>query len=185
MRGNNRKTWLKIILSIIFASDFSLSNPPHASTDDVGVRQRTILWYLVFVGFSVNYMIRINVNIAIVDMLSSSYNSKKSTENLNISSSECFVRNASEFQTANSTLLQLQRETSQKFPSLERKILDKLGVSWHNREREQISTFINFYLLSHVKHSCHTVDMLPWHQLRAINLDMHELTPICLSSRHK
>lgn len=112
-----------------FCFCFSLSNPPYASTDDVGVRQRTILWYLVFVGFSVNYMIRINVNIAIVDMLSSSYNSKKSTENSNISSSECFVRNASEFQTANSTLLQLQRETSQKFPSLERKILDKLGVS--------------------------------------------------------
>lgn len=32
---------------------------------------RTVLWYLVFFGFAINYMIRINLNIAIVDMTSS------------------------------------------------------------------------------------------------------------------
>uniref|UniRef100_A0A8D8MGG1 Sialin n=1 Tax=Culex pipiens TaxID=7175 RepID=A0A8D8MGG1_CULPI len=33
------------------------------------VYARTVLWYLVFVGFAVNYMIRINMNITIVTMV--------------------------------------------------------------------------------------------------------------------
>ena len=32
---------------------------------------RDILWYLVFTGFAVNYMIRLNVNIGIVSMVKS------------------------------------------------------------------------------------------------------------------
>ncbi|XP_061393380.1 sialin-like [Musca vetustissima] len=33
------------------------------------VQARTVLWYLVFIGFAVNYMIRINLNITIVEMV--------------------------------------------------------------------------------------------------------------------
>ncbi|XP_005176869.1 sialin [Musca domestica] len=33
------------------------------------VEARTVLWYLVFIGFAVNYMIRINLNITIVEMV--------------------------------------------------------------------------------------------------------------------
>lgn len=33
------------------------------------INARTVLWYLVFVGFAVNYMIRINMNITIVTMV--------------------------------------------------------------------------------------------------------------------
>ncbi|KAL5289466.1 NaPi-T family protein [Megaselia abdita] len=33
------------------------------------VEARTVLWYLVFFGFAINYMIRINLNIAIVQMV--------------------------------------------------------------------------------------------------------------------
>uniref|UniRef100_A0A1A9VAA2 Major facilitator superfamily (MFS) profile domain-containing protein n=1 Tax=Glossina austeni TaxID=7395 RepID=A0A1A9VAA2_GLOAU len=33
------------------------------------VQARTVLWYLVFMGFAVNYMIRINLNITIVEMI--------------------------------------------------------------------------------------------------------------------
>ncbi|XP_073844165.1 sialin-like [Musca autumnalis] len=33
------------------------------------VQARTILWYVVFIGFALNYMIRINLNIAIVEMV--------------------------------------------------------------------------------------------------------------------
>lgn len=36
------------------------------------VKARTVLWYLVFVGFAVNYMIRINLNITIVEMVRNS-----------------------------------------------------------------------------------------------------------------
>jgi hypothetical protein len=31
--------------------------------------ERDILWYLVFIGFAVNYMFRLNVNIGIVSMV--------------------------------------------------------------------------------------------------------------------
>lgn len=34
-----------------------------------GISCRTVLWYVVFVGFMVNYMYRININIAIVEMI--------------------------------------------------------------------------------------------------------------------
>uniref|UniRef100_A0AAG5DIP9 Major facilitator superfamily (MFS) profile domain-containing protein n=1 Tax=Anopheles atroparvus TaxID=41427 RepID=A0AAG5DIP9_ANOAO len=37
-----------------------------------GINARTTLWYLVFVGFAVNYMIRINTNITIVAMIKQS-----------------------------------------------------------------------------------------------------------------
>jgi len=33
------------------------------------VEARTVLWYMTFIGFIVNYMIRINLNITIVDMI--------------------------------------------------------------------------------------------------------------------
>lgn len=34
-----------------------------------GVNCRTVLWYVTFVGFMVNYMYRVNINIAIVEMI--------------------------------------------------------------------------------------------------------------------
>lgn len=34
-----------------------------------GVNCRTVLWYVAFVGFMVNYMFRVNINIAIVEMI--------------------------------------------------------------------------------------------------------------------
>lgn len=36
---------------------------------DLPVSARTVLWYMTFMGFIVNYMIRINLNITIVDMI--------------------------------------------------------------------------------------------------------------------
>lgn len=51
-----------------------------------GVNCRTVLWYVTFVGFMVNYMYRITINIAIVDMVAI----RKVTP-LNQYESECFV----------------------------------------------------------------------------------------------
>lgn len=50
---------------------------------------RNVLWYLVFFGFAVNYMIRINLNIAIVAMIQ-----PKARDNLSLSS-ECIASDAS------------------------------------------------------------------------------------------
>lgn len=46
---------------------------------------RGVLWYLVFFGFAVNYMIRINLNIAIVAMIQ-----PKPSSNVSLTS-ECLV----------------------------------------------------------------------------------------------
>lgn len=35
----------------------------------IAVEARTVLWYMTFIGFIVNYMLRINLNITIVDMI--------------------------------------------------------------------------------------------------------------------
>lgn len=46
---------------------------------------RTVLWYMSFVGFMVNYIFRLNVNIAIVEMVS-----RKKATTTGYSTSECF-----------------------------------------------------------------------------------------------
>lgn len=47
---------------------------------------RTVLWYVVFVGFMVNYTFRININIAIVKMVSTQRQSAATTK---MQTSEC------------------------------------------------------------------------------------------------
>lgn len=63
------------------------------------VQARTVLWYVVFCGFAVNYMIRININIAMVSMVRSSQTYKKTTQSL-----DCYTVNRSVEETyTNST----------------------------------------------------------------------------------
>jgi hypothetical protein len=102
------------------------NNRQISSPDEVKIKQRSILWYLVFFGFSINYCIRINVNIAIVDMIDASF--RKSTNNT-IIQSECFVKPPENFTKLDENLENFtQREDRKRFPSLERKLLDALGV---------------------------------------------------------
>lgn len=95
-------------------------------TDAVGMKQRTILWYLVFVGFSVNYMIRINLNISIVDMIDEHF--KKVTNNTLVAS-ECIAEIANLTNVDGYPQSSSPAEDRTKFPSLERMLLDFLGVS--------------------------------------------------------
>lgn len=94
-------------------------------SDEVRFKQRSILWYLVFFGFSINYCIRINVNIAIVDMIDENF---RKTTNTSIES-ECFekLHKNSTMTTENSTTF-APKEEGKRFPSLETKLLDALGV---------------------------------------------------------
>ncbi|XP_037947382.1 sialin-like [Teleopsis dalmanni] len=46
------------------------------------VEARTVLWYLVFIGFAVNYMIRINLNITIVEMIATKGKPPHSQQNM-------------------------------------------------------------------------------------------------------
>lgn len=90
----------------------------------IGVKARTVLWYLTFVGFAMNYMIRININIAIVDMISGEFRGGKK-----IVMSECF----SVVNSTNETFYEIsddeEVESSGKFLSLERRLLDYFEVS--------------------------------------------------------
>ena len=49
------------------------------------IATRNVLWYVVFLGFAVNYMIRININIAIVAMV------RRPQKSENVKVSECFI----------------------------------------------------------------------------------------------
>lgn len=90
-----------------------------AKEEVVGIRARSVLWYLTFIGFAMNYMIRININIAIVDMISKEYKGKQ------VFMSECHnLENV----TANSTLYDEPIVVTKDYVSLERRFLDYLGV---------------------------------------------------------
>lgn len=60
-----------VLLNCYFHCSLTISNPfPYTiSFSLIAVQARTVLWYLVFIGFAVNYMIRINLNITIVEMI--------------------------------------------------------------------------------------------------------------------
>jgi urease alpha subunit len=94
-----------------------------------GVKARTVLWYMTFFGFAVNYIIRINASIALVDMIDMNY--KKGGGNKTIVVSECII--ADENLTLNSSisdgsLFAPPAEETAKYVSLERRFLDYLGV---------------------------------------------------------
>jgi hypothetical protein len=87
--------------------------------DKIGVKARSVLWYLTFVGFAMNYMIRININIAIVDMISPEFKSKA------VTSSECFSRENITFSSNESSIIGIK----EKKLSLEQKLLEYFEVS--------------------------------------------------------
>lgn len=93
-----------------------------------GVKSRNVLWYLTFFGFAINYIIRINVPIAIVEMIDLNY--KKTNTNKTIISSECIVplnhSVISEMMSQDNTSTLLIED---KYISIERRILDYLGVT--------------------------------------------------------
>lgn len=97
-----------------------------------GVKARSVLWYLTFIGFAVNYMIRININIAIVDMISSEYRGNKG-----VVISECVtIVNAT-----NATFYQVSDDDEvdvKKYVSMERRLLDYLGVCCDVNEKNKI-----------------------------------------------
>lgn len=89
--------------------------------ETVGVKARTVLWYLTFIGFAMNYMIRININIAIVDMISSEFKGK------GVVMSECL----SFVNATNATFYHVSEDVvvnENTFKSLEQHFLDFIGV---------------------------------------------------------
>jgi hypothetical protein len=91
--------------------------------ESVGIKARSVLWYLTFVGFAMNYMIRININIAIVDMISSDFRGKS------VVMSECVTSfNSSNLTFAETSGEQEVIEVARDYVSIERRFLDFVGV---------------------------------------------------------
>lgn len=91
----------------------------------IGLKARTVLWYLTFFGFAINYIVRINAAIAIVDMIDVNY--RKSSGNRTIVTSECIAeRNLTASQDVGN---ELNLSENTKYVSLERRLLNFLEVS--------------------------------------------------------
>lgn len=93
-----------------------------------GVKARSVLWYLTFFGFAINYIVRINVPIAIVEMIDLNY--KRTNANNTIISSECIV------QVNHSVISEMMSQDNSstlfvddRYVSIERRLLDYFGVS--------------------------------------------------------
>lgn len=122
----------KITAANLFSSRINVVatelKPP--KTKSISCRQ--VLWYLAFVGFAVNYMIRINLNIAIVDMIRTK---KNTNDNGNVVVSECYNQTTESMQFVNVSLTdgsqqqQKQSSASSSRFSFEREILKFLNVS--------------------------------------------------------
>lgn len=89
----------------------------------IGIKSRTVLWYLTFSGFAINYIIRVNVPIAIVDMIDANY--KKTASNRTVVTSECI---AAINMTSTELVNELNLVEESKYVSMERRLLDFLGV---------------------------------------------------------
>lgn len=93
----------------------------------VGVKARSVLWILTFIGFAMNYMIRININIAIVDMISSEYKGK------GVFMSECLnpyniTTNSTLYDNDSTAVANGQQIVAKDYVSLERRLLNYFGV---------------------------------------------------------
>ncbi|XP_017069533.1 sialin [Drosophila eugracilis] len=93
------------------------------------VEARTVLWYMTFMGFIVNYMIRINLNITIVDMIAG-----KAIQNSSVN---------------NDSDLAALPELNERF-SLERWFMDRANISYEKRgfawnEKQQAALLGSFF----------------------------------------
>ena len=98
--------------------------------ETVGIKARTVLWYLTFIGFAMNYMIRININIAIVDMISSEFKGK------GIVMSDC----VSVVNSTNATFYHVSEDVvvnKNTFKPFEQHFLDFIGVCCCSNQKSE------------------------------------------------
>lgn len=93
-----------------------------------GMKARTVLWYMTFFGFAVNYIIRINANIAIVDMIDLNYK-RNSNDNNTIVVSECIINDITNSTNKDDkSLATVENDRSKRYTSIERRLLDFFEV---------------------------------------------------------
>lgn len=112
---------------------------------EIGLKARTVLWYLTFFGFAINYIVRINAAIAIVDMIDVNY--RKSTGNKTIVTSECIVER--NFTIAQEPINRTNLIENTKYVSLERRLLNFLEVSHKSQATRHMMTVSYHTKMSH------------------------------------
>lgn len=89
------------------------------------INARTVLWYFSFVGFAINYMLRVNINIAITEMIISASTATHSTIN-----SECVADSFVNETISNGTSALINAIATQPIElSWEQNLLGYFGVS--------------------------------------------------------
>lgn len=92
------------------------------------INARTVLWYFSFVGFAINYMLRVNINIAITEMVS--VNASTSTGHLSECVAEGFSNGNATAAHSNFTSSIIEDISSRALSyTWEQHILDYFGVS--------------------------------------------------------
>lgn len=86
-------------------------------------KYRTILWYIIFSGFMIHYIIRSNINMAILAMVVQ----RKPSNSSQINTSECYNRSAMLFQNHSESSAQDDGHFKKSY-SIERRIMDMLQV---------------------------------------------------------
>lgn len=106
------------------------------------INARSVLWYFSFVGFAINYMMRVNVNIAITEMVT--LNASKHGNHMSECIVHTFKNSTTEFaRNINTTRLMVDAISAPTIPhTLEQQILDYFGVSWETgKSKRKISQF--------------------------------------------
>lgn len=103
------------------------------SNGKVSTKSRTILWLITFWGFVINYMVRCNLNMAIVSMVLP----RKASNNSTIVSLECF-NYTSDLLLSNNTEQYQSKNEAKKHRSVERRIMDFFKVNDRRHSMENL-----------------------------------------------
>ncbi|XP_030560792.1 sialin [Drosophila novamexicana] len=118
----------------------------------MAVEARTVLWYMTFIGFIVNYMLRINLNITIVDMIAGVDGPPPALTSNQTNTSTALLGNASESNLASASVVESIQNGSARTQrySWERQFLDWANIEYerngfHWNEREQSNLLGSFF----------------------------------------
>lgn len=117
------------IVTNLFSSAFGSVTTIKSAGRKQSINARTVLWYFSFFGFAINYMLRVNINIAITEMVTLSASKANTVE-----MSECVVDQLENSNTllvhSNLSSLMIEHVMPRAIPSysLEQQILDFFGV---------------------------------------------------------
>lgn len=97
------------------------------------INTRTVLWIMVFLGFGVNFMMRVNINIAIVDMIKDRSDIVGFYKNETVP--KCIDRrnidsNSTDLDVDINVFQLFENRTRNKFYSIERELLDILNINY-------------------------------------------------------